>query len=349
MATRNLIDPTTLSVEDLMNLLKQKNATAPPPSESEVKVETKKKCSFKPTRVRGGESTPVTGCVSEPSIFYGDHGYCDKHRRSVQALNNKKSAEEAKAITTKNAELTAPNGERPSDGLENSKVLVPVEKSESKTELPKPKKQETIIPPQPKKTNNGNTRQAVARGQNSLAGVESPVTKVTAPLATNTKGVAKAKTPNTAQPVKVVNQPVATSKKVVTKKKIGPNTWGRFEDPETNIVFDPKTKLAYGVQDHTTGKVIALTTNHIAVCNKHGWKYHVVSTVERCEVCDQPEDECVCDVEDEDEAVDDDGDVVASDDEVETDGENGDAVASGDEASEEEYVDSDEDAEATDE
>ena len=59
---------------------------------------------------------------------------------------------------------------------------------------------------------------------------------------------------------------------IVRKKHIGPNKWGRFEDPDTHIVFDPRTVCAYGVQE-PNGKIICLTPKHIAICEKNKWKY----------------------------------------------------------------------------
>jgi len=78
----------------------------------------------------------------------------------------------------------------------------------------------------------------------------------------------------------------------VTKKVIRANKWGRFEDPETGIVFDPKSKAAYGVQDHKSGKVKALTPAHVKICEKYSWKYHVIkSTPSRVLVVESSEEE----------------------------------------------------------
>lgn len=62
----------------------------------------------------------------------------------------------------------------------------------------------------------------------------------------------------------------------VVKKSIRRNKWGNFEDPETNIVFNAKTKAAYGVQDHKSGKVTALKDKHIGLCKKYGWRYNLI-------------------------------------------------------------------------
>lgn len=74
-------------------------------------------------------------------------------------------------------------------------------------------------------------------------------------------------------------------KPTIQKKVIRPNFWGRFEDTETHIVFDPTTKTAYGIQD-PTGKVIALSAKHIAICVRNGWNYNAPDDDE-----DEEEDE----------------------------------------------------------
>lgn len=58
----------------------------------------------------------------------------------------------------------------------------------------------------------------------------------------------------------------------VRKIHIKPNKWGRYEEPESHICFDSSTKTAYGVQD-PSGKLLALSPKHIALCEKNKWKY----------------------------------------------------------------------------
>jgi len=64
------------------------------------------------------------------------------------------------------------------------------------------------------------------------------------------------------------------------RKKIYQNKWGRYEDPDTKIVFDHKTKAAYGVQDHKTGAVHELSKYHITVCKRNGWGYQLCEDTE---------------------------------------------------------------------
>ena len=53
---------------------------------------------------------------------------------------------------------------------------------------------------------------------------------------------------------------------------ITPNTWGRFEEPNTGIVFNPDSTVAIGVQS-PDGKVLELDEEAIAKCIENGWSY----------------------------------------------------------------------------
>jgi hypothetical protein len=53
-----------------------------------------------------------------------------------------------------------------------------------------------------------------------------------------------------------------------------PNKYNRFEDPDSHIVFDPRTKCAYGIQTKN-GKVLALSNKEIDICKKRGWRYQI--------------------------------------------------------------------------
>lgn len=64
----------------------------------------------------------------------------------------------------------------------------------------------------------------------------------------------------------------------IIRREIKQNKWGRYEDLETGIIFDPKSRAAYGVQDRKTGKVLALTSKDVKICEKYRWKYHVIQS-----------------------------------------------------------------------
>ena len=57
-----------------------------------------------------------------------------------------------------------------------------------------------------------------------------------------------------------------------TVKRIAKNEQGRYEDSDTNIVFDPIDKTAYGYQ-RPDGGVSSLTKKHINICIANRWKY----------------------------------------------------------------------------
>jgi hypothetical protein len=76
--------------------------------------------------------------------------------------------------------------------------------------------------------------------------------------------------------IKASQKSVATGerKDIIRTKKIYVNHWGRYEDPETHIVFDRNTKEAYGIQD-SSGKVSALKPTHVELCKRNGWDYNL--------------------------------------------------------------------------
>ncbi len=66
-------------------------------------------------------------------------------------------------------------------------------------------------------------------------------------------------------------------KKIIKKSdncvtRVRQNRWGNYEHLPTQIVFDYKTKTAYGIQ-HNNGKVYPLLREDMKVCDKYGWKY----------------------------------------------------------------------------
>jgi len=65
-----------------------------------------------------------------------------------------------------------------------------------------------------------------------------------------------------------------THRSTIRKKTIRQNNWGRYEDPDTHVVFDPMTKCAYGVQE-STGAISPLKDEHIEVCKQNGWDYNL--------------------------------------------------------------------------
>ena len=66
---------------------------------------------------------------------------------------------------------------------------------------------------------------------------------------------------------------ISDIKRNIKKKTITRNKWGRFEDPQTHIVFDPVSKKAYGYQDHESGSVRSLSNVDKRICEKKGWAF----------------------------------------------------------------------------
>lgn len=62
------------------------------------------------------------------------------------------------------------------------------------------------------------------------------------------------------------------SKKKKTIQKISVNKYGRYEEPNTHIVFDFHSRKAYGVQS-SDGKLKPLTSEHVRICQLRKWKY----------------------------------------------------------------------------
>ena len=143
-------------------------------------------------------------------------------------------------------------------------------------------------------------------------------TKAVETKAVSTKGPAKE--------TKVAPTPTKSAKETTgatVKKRIFPNKWGRYEDPDTHIVFDGQTKRAYGVQDHKTGKILALSQKHIDICNARTWGYFIIKKEQQpepkkkpvkskpvepeseeepdatCDMCGYPTEDCICESDDE--------------------------------------------------
>ena len=173
-----------------------------------------------------------SACSDDSSVFYGSNGYCKKHCRTVQALNARKEWEEA----SKNVEVSKNNPEPE------------VEKKDEE-------------PPKPE------VKEKVSEEPESLAVVEE-VKKV------EPKEEQVSPPPTNIPPKSAVSETPKESlvSRTVVKKKISRNKWGRFEEPDTGIVFDPNTKAAFGVQDHKTGKLLALSKKHIELCEKYHWQ-----------------------------------------------------------------------------
>jgi len=90
--------------------------------------------------------------------------------------------------------------------------------------------------------------------------------------------------------LKKVSTPIP---KPIRTIRLRPNSWNRFEEPETHMLFNPATKSVYGVQD-PTGKVNALSSSDIYICKSNKWKYDIIedsSSSESEEYSEETDDE----------------------------------------------------------
>jgi hypothetical protein len=72
---------------------------------------------------------------------------------------------------------------------------------------------------------------------------------------------------------KPIEESVPPIEEFPKKRIIKQNKWGRFEDLETGIIFDPTTKTAFGVQNRKTGGLMMLDDEKILLCQERGWRY----------------------------------------------------------------------------
>lgn len=358
-----MADLSSLSKEQLLQLLQQKEAAEqlqsqgiPPQSAAAATAASPKKesafggpCHYRPVRSNQGACT-------DPAV--SEWGFCKKHSRTVQArkAHEKWEAENAppqaspvaspvqtpvQAVSqpppistgTTRVDLDAELDRLEGEVLEEEDVDAMEQLARANAKKTKPVRsrvQEEISPAKPK----SGGRRVKASPKKSPKQKTSPAKRSAKP---------KART----------SRPKAARKPAVRKKVIRPNFWGRFEDTETHIVFDPTTKCAYGVQD-ATGKVLALTAKHITICERNGWNYNAPEvdyeseSEEDYEEVEEVTDEEVSSEEEESEEVDgseEEEDEVEGSEEV-WDSEEEDEVEGSDEEVEgsSEYYDEDEDS-----
>lgn len=228
-------DFSALSREQLIALLKQKEGddVQPPPSKPTL---VGKPCHFRPSR---SNQKPC----NDTSIT--EWGFCKRHSRTVQAkkarerweLENSQKEEEPE----KEPVVYPPPPQTPTE-------VTPLPPTETVPETPVSTNIEKEVSQMAEKLENVD----IDKEEEKKSKKKAAKTKVRPRIEMTTKRQRK--------------------KPVVKRKKIRPNYWGRYEDTDTHIIFDPLSKKAYGVQ-LPGGGVGALTPNHIAICNKNGWPY----------------------------------------------------------------------------
>jgi hypothetical protein len=220
-------------------------------------------------------------------------GFCETHRGSVQSLKAKAAYDEVvKSLETENTQSVEEKIEKLEEEVLAEEVPAPKAKGRGrKTVAAKPTKA-AVVKAEESEEEEDEVQEPEPESPPKTKAVKSAkpkapakVVKAAKPVAPKTPAKTKApvKAAKTESSAKSVKTPAAPAKgktpvkgvqKPVTRTKIiKPNYWGRYEDPETGIVFNPKDKTAYGVQD-PTGAVHGLTKEHIKICIKNGWNYN---------------------------------------------------------------------------
>lgn len=105
-----------------------------------------------------------------------------------------------------------------------------------------------------------------------------------------------------------------TRKTSKVKVKVTMNKFGKYEDRDTHLIFNPITKNVIGYQN-PDGSVRALNSQDIQKCKERGWKYATIKVPEEDESSSEEESE----YETEDESSDVETDIDEDESEYETD------------------------------
>lgn len=201
------------------------------------------------------------------------YGYCKKHCRSVQAIKARGIWEKEQKKNTP-VENTPPPPEEEETPEEEPKKVVKKKETPVKKEAPAPK-------PKAKKPKKKEEEPEEEHGTYLMAD-EAP--KGYATLG-NLKKMTSRKTtpPPEEQPKPKARKPAVVNSNIpkvtlaeepvkkIIKKQIGRNKYGNFEDPETHIIFERKTHVAFAVQ-LPKGGVRDLDEKEKEICRRKGWK-----------------------------------------------------------------------------
>lgn len=312
-----MADYQNLSKEELIALI-QASGKQDVQTESVAVEETKTvpvhtRCQFVPSR-KGG-----AGCDKEPMTLWG---FCQKHSKTIQSREAEveyrvqQASERPKTVQTSIVEYPAPVETPP---VETSPVVQTVV--------------EPVAPPEP-------VVQTVV--EPVVQTVVEPVVQEETPPEPVVQTVAEPVVEESdsdddeeyQREVEEIKRRSVIRKQRLEKKKknklvLRKNYWGRFEDMETGILFDPKQRKAYGVQNRTTGQALTLTPYHINICEERGWPYMVVQSQDSEEE-ESEEDEYVSTEEESDEESDEEESDEESDEEDESEEEESDEEESDD-------------------
>lgn len=105
--------------------------------------------------------------------------------------------------------------------------------------------------------------------------------KTEVPPKSETPKNAPSKTATTKTTATKTTTPKPPPKKTSTKEPaLKKNKWGSLCDPESGLIFDPKTKVVVGYQDDETDDTYGLNEDLVELCKKNGWKYDENMVVE---------------------------------------------------------------------
>lgn len=210
-------------------------------STSTASQSTASRCQFKPKKAG---AQPCTEAVSTP------YGYCKAHKSSVQGMSARK-VYEAALFEKENAEKIRIEAEKKAELLLQEEKRREMEAAEEE----KRKKEKALEEERRKKE-----AELKALEEEKLKKEEKNVE----PKSTSSK---KSSPPTST--LEFVEPP--PPKKI----RIRPNKWGRYEEPDSHIVFDHVEKVAIGIQDQKSGRVLALDAKAIEHCKKNLWKYKI--------------------------------------------------------------------------
>ena len=284
------MDISSLSEEQLVELLRKKREqklknipiTKPEKQLVEQKFDT---CQYKPKRSgrdRNGNKIPPQQCTNKSEVSWR---FCKRHRNTVQSKRAQKEYNSRKTKTeTKvpQSQAQQPVESKPiQQPVESKPIQQPVESKpiqqpvESKP-IQQPVESKPIQQPESKpiqqpvesKPVQPQTVQSSVKTETQQTPTKIPAKKIQETIEETEKTIVEK--PNLKKRLRKHRK--GKPRPVIRKKVIKPNAWGRFEDTDTHIIFDPVTKSAYGIQE-SNGMVSALTPKHIDICERNGWNY----------------------------------------------------------------------------
>jgi hypothetical protein len=249
-------------------------------------------CKYKPIR---SNQNPCLEPISN------QWGYCKKHSKTVQARNAERLYQEEIDVLqfAKKQELEEIEPVVIKQPLFEEKQSIIVESSDNSKKINEKthikKSSHTKIPSDVNLSKKINEKTHIKKSSHTkipsdvnlskkhknVKEKKSSLTSENPPKLTNTN-IDK----TSSKKIETIEQYPSSKKSTIRTKIIRRNYWGRFEDVETHIVFDPLTQFAYGVQD-PSGAVYALTESHIKICKTNGWNYNPCD--DDCEVSSSDE------------------------------------------------------------